>query len=53
MEVKQWLRAYNASYSGGGDLEDCGSKISWAKSQQDPISTKKLGVVVSAVILAT
>jgi hypothetical protein len=38
--------AYNPSYLGGRDQEDCDSKPTWAKSQQDPISINKLGVVI-------
>jgi hypothetical protein len=36
----------NLSYSGGTDLEDCGSRLSWAKSFQDSISSNKPGVIV-------
>jgi hypothetical protein len=32
--------AYNSSYSGGRDQEDCGSKPAWTNSSQDPISKK-------------
>jgi hypothetical protein len=28
--------AYNPSYAGGRDQEDCGSKPAWANSSQDP-----------------
>jgi hypothetical protein len=31
----------NPSYSGGRDLEDCGSKPAWANSLRDPILEKK------------
>jgi hypothetical protein len=34
--------AYNLSYSGGRDQEDCGSKPAWANSWQDPILKKTL-----------
>jgi hypothetical protein len=34
--------AYNLSYSGGRDQEDCGSKPAWANSWQDPILKKML-----------
>jgi hypothetical protein len=29
--------AYNPSYSGGRELEDCGSKLDWANTSKDPI----------------
>jgi hypothetical protein len=32
--------AYNLSYSGGRDQEDCSLKPTWANSSQDPISKK-------------
>jgi hypothetical protein len=32
--------AYNPSYSGGSDQEDCGSKPARGNSLQDPISKK-------------
>jgi hypothetical protein len=45
--------AYNPSYSGGRDYEDCSSKSALAKSSQDPISkkliTKKVGGVFQVV----
>jgi hypothetical protein len=31
--------AYNPSYLGGWDWEDCRSRPAWAKPSQDPIST--------------
>jgi hypothetical protein len=40
--------AYNPSYSGGRDQEDCGSKPAWANKLWDPISknpTQKKGLV--------
>jgi hypothetical protein len=33
--------AYNTSYLGGRDQEDCGSKPAQANSSRDPISKKK------------
>jgi hypothetical protein len=44
------VHAYNPSYLGGreeGEWEQ-GLRPAWAKSQQDPISTNKLHVVVQA-----
>jgi hypothetical protein len=38
--------AYNPTYSGGGDREHHSLRQAWAKSYQDLISTKKLGMVV-------
>jgi hypothetical protein len=40
--------AYNPSYLGDWDQEECGLKPSQAKIWRDPILTKKLGVVVHA-----
>jgi hypothetical protein len=41
--------AYNPSYSGGRDHEDCGSKPAWANSLREPIlknpSQKRAGGV--------
>jgi hypothetical protein len=41
--------AYNPSYSGGRDQEDCSRKPAWANSSQDPSSKnpsqKKRGLV--------
>jgi hypothetical protein len=34
--------AYNPSYTGGRDQEDCGLKPAWANSSQDPNSKKIL-----------
>jgi hypothetical protein len=34
--------ACNPSFSVGRDQEDCGSKIAWANSLQDPISKKHI-----------
>jgi hypothetical protein len=39
--LRSWapvVRAYNPSYSGGRDQEDCHSKPAQANSLQDPIS---------------
>jgi hypothetical protein len=33
--------AYNPSYSGGRDQEDCALKPGWANGSGDPISKKK------------
>jgi hypothetical protein len=45
--------AYNPSFSGGRDQEDCGSKPAWANSSQDPISKnpsqKRAGGVAQGV----
>jgi hypothetical protein len=42
--------AFNPSYSGGRDQKDHGSRLAWAKSWQDPISTnKKLGMVAPVI----
>jgi hypothetical protein len=38
----------NPHYLGGGDQEDHSSRSVWAKSQQNSISTNKLGVMVHA-----
>jgi hypothetical protein len=38
--------AYNPSYSGGGDLEDHGSRPAQTKTYQDPVSTTKPNVMV-------
>jgi hypothetical protein len=37
-QVPVVAHAYNHSYSGGRDHEDCSSKPAWANSSQDPIS---------------
>jgi hypothetical protein len=34
------VHAYNPSYFGGRDQEDCGSKPTWTNSSWDPISIK-------------
>jgi hypothetical protein len=45
--------AYNPSYSGGQDQEDCGSKPAWANSLRDPIlkipNAKRAGGVAQDV----
>jgi hypothetical protein len=43
--------AFNPSYAGGGDEDDCGSKQVQTESYQDFISTKKLGVVVHGLVI--
>jgi hypothetical protein len=50
--LKPGAVAHNPSYSGGRDQADHGSRPALAKSDQDPISTNKLGMVMEACNLS-
>jgi hypothetical protein len=45
-------QAYNLSYLGGKNKEDCGLRPTWAKSQQDLISTNKSKAMLHVSVIS-